>query len=59
MKYHSIAFPAIGTGVHSYPPVQAADAIVKALKHFTKKKTTTLKVICMVLLPSTSSSRVH
>ena len=49
MKYRSIAFPAIGTGVHSYPPAQAADAVVKALKHFTKKKPQHLKVIRMVL----------
>ena len=49
MKYHSIAFPAIGTGFGNYPPAQAADAVVKALKQFTKKKPQHLKVIRMVL----------
>ena len=55
MKYRSIAFPAIGTGVHSYPPSQAAEAVVKALKHFTKKKPQHLKVIRMVLF----QARLH
>ena len=49
MKYRSIAFPAIGTGIVSYPPAQAADAVVKALKQFTKNKPEHLKVIRMVL----------
>ncbi len=32
LKYQSIAFPAIGTGIHGYPPQQAALGMYKAIE---------------------------
>ena len=51
-KYKSIAFPAVGTGTHGYPPSSAAKAVVEALKKFTSKKPKHVKVIQMVVFQS-------
>ena len=51
-KYKSIAFPAVGTGTHGYPPSGAAKAVVEALKKFTSKKPKHVKVIQMVVFQS-------
>ena len=51
-KYKSIAFPAVGTGTHGYPPSSAAKAVVEALKKFTSKKPKHIKVIQMVVFQS-------
>ena len=36
-KYQSISFPAIGTGVHGYPPQSAAIAMLKAIQQYSQK----------------------
>lgn len=36
-KYQSISFPAVGTGVHGYPPQVAAIGMQKAIERFTQK----------------------
>ena len=48
-KFTSIAFPAVGTGIHGYPAESAARAMVEALKKFTGKKPRHVKIIRMVL----------
>lgn len=48
-RYTSIAFPAIGTGVHGFPPTEAASAMVAALKDFVQKHPKHVKIIRMVL----------
>ena len=53
MNYQSIAFPAVGTGTHGYPPSSAAKAVVEALKNFNNgKKPKSVKVIQMVVYQS-------
>ena len=49
LKYSSIAFPAIGTGGGNVAPQSAANAVVNALKKFTKKNPKYLKVVRMVI----------
>ena len=48
-RFHSISFPAIGTGVHSYPAAKAAKAIADALKKFIASKPKHVKVIRMIV----------
>ena len=48
-QFCSIAFPAIGTGVHQFPSSEAAKAMVGALQRFLSKKPRHLKAIHMVL----------
>ena len=48
-KFTSIAFPAIGTGVHGFPPVEAAKAMVTALQDFVQKSPKYVKIIRMIL----------
>ena len=54
-RFHSISFPAIGTGVHSYPAAKAAKAIADALKKFIASKPKHVKVIRMIVY----QPRVH
>ena len=48
-RFCSISFPAIGTGVHSYPAAKAAKAIADALKKFITSKPKHVKVIRMIV----------
>ena len=53
-QHSSIAFPAIGTGVHGYPEEQAAMGMLKVISQFTLKYPTSLLIIDIVLYqPST------
>ena len=47
--FTSIAFPAVGTGTHSYPAESAARAMVDAIKKFTEKNPKHIKIIRIVL----------
>ena len=47
---HSVAFPAISTGVYGYPPELAADAAVRALTN----ASTTVEVIRLVAYDDTT-----
>ena len=49
LRYQSIAFPAIGTGVHGYPPGDAARAMLQAIQQFASSKPTHLQCVSMVL----------
>ena len=53
-QHHSIAFPAIGTGVSGYPPAKAAKGMVKALHKFVSKNPKCLKRIRIVLFQQTA-----
>ena len=48
-RFHSISFPAIGTGVHAYPAADAAKAIADALKRFIASKPKHVKTIRIIL----------
>jgi O-acetyl-ADP-ribose deacetylase (regulator of RNase III) len=46
---HSIAFPAISTGIYGYPPDQAAVVAVKAVSDFLNASATVVKLVKFVL----------
>ncbi|MFQ5827715.1 MAG: macro domain-containing protein [Candidatus Methylomirabilia bacterium] len=48
-KLSSLAFPALGTGVGGFPPVQAAEVMMEAILEHLKAETTGLKRIVFVL----------
>ena len=49
LKCNSIAFPAIGTGAHGYPPDAAARGMMKAIDQFATSKVTQITCVRIVL----------
>ena len=49
LKCNSIAFPAIGTGTHGYPPDAAAKGMIKAIDQFSSSKVTHITCVHVVL----------
>ena len=49
LKCNSIAFPAIGTGAHGYPPDAAAKGMMKAIDQFATSKPTHITCVRIVL----------
>jgi len=49
LKCNSIAFPAIGTGTHGYPPDAAAKGMMKAIGQFATTKPTHITYVRLIL----------
>ena len=49
LKLSSIAFPAISTGIFGFPKERAAGIMLKSIREYVEKETSTLKIIQLVL----------
>jgi O-acetyl-ADP-ribose deacetylase (regulator of RNase III) len=49
LKCASIAFPAISTGIFGFPKDRAARIMLKSIKEYFEKETSTLKTVRLVL----------
>ena len=51
-QHSSIAFPAIGTGVHGYPPREAATSMLQAIQNFAPKSHMVKQIHVVIFQPS-------